>query len=118
MPRQQVVSCQIWTSNRGRQISGHRSVFVFALFAGYDGRTGEYDSRGPFQLQFREFAENHAIPLQLSKQVLMSGESETSVQKYFQDQCHMKEIGTQKFGQGLADLLSVLPEHPSPATTF
>jgi lysophospholipase L1-like esterase len=92
---------------------------VFALFAGYDGRTGQYDTLGPFQVKFREFAESHAIPLLPSKQVLMSGESETTVRKYFQDQCHMKEIGTQKFSQGLADLLStLLPEHPSPAKTF
>ena len=91
---------------------------VFALFAGYDGRIGQYDARGPFQVKFRDFAETHAIPLLPSKQVLISGESETAIQKYFQDQCHMKEGGTQKFGQGLADLLSTMVDHPSPATTF
>ena len=91
---------------------------VFALFAGYDGRIGRYDARGPFQIKFREFAESRAIPLLPSKQVLMSGEPETVIQNYFQDQCHMKESGTQKFGQGLADLLSTIADHPSSATTF
>src|SRR5436189_3112005 len=79
---------------------------VFALFAGYDGRSGQYDTRGPFQVKFREFAESHAIQVVPSQHALMSGESEASgIAKYFQDQCHMKENGTQKFGQGLADLL-------------
>jgi lysophospholipase L1-like esterase len=91
---------------------------VFALFAGYDGRTGQYDARGPFQVKFRGFAESHAIPLLPSKQVLISGESETAIPKYFQDQCHMQESGTQKFGQGLADLLSTMVDHPSSATAF
>ena len=92
---------------------------VFALFAGYDGRSGQYDTRGPFQIKFRDFAESHAIPLLPSEQVLMSGESETiDIQNYFQDQCHMKESGTQKVGQGLADLLSTIVDNPSSATTF
>ena len=92
---------------------------VFALFAGYDGSIGEYDARGPFQIKFRKFAESHAIPLLPSKQVLMSGESAASgIAKYFQDQCHMKENGTQKFGQGLAELLPATADSPSSATTF
>jgi lysophospholipase L1-like esterase len=92
---------------------------VFALFAGYDGRSGQYDTRGPFQVKFREFAERHTIPLLPGKQALMSGELEASgIAKYFQDQCHMKENGTQKFGQGLADRLTTSLNHPSPSTTF
>jgi lysophospholipase L1-like esterase len=92
---------------------------VFALFAGYDGRSGQYDTRGPFQVKFREFAESHTIPLLPGTQALMSGELEASgIAKYFQDQCHMKENGTQKFGQGLADLLTTSLNHPSPSTTF
>jgi hypothetical protein len=49
----------------------------------------------------------------------MSGESAASgIAKYFQDQCHMKENGTQKFGQGLAELLPATADSPSSATTF
>lgn len=85
---------------------------VFSLFTGYDGRTGQYDNQGPFQVKFREFAESHNVPLIFSKQVLGGGE-ETDLQKYFQDQCHMKEIGTEKFALGLADFLSPLLTTPS-----
>lgn len=86
---------------------------VFALFTGYDGRTGQYDNQGPFQLKFREFAESKQLPLVFSKQVLSSDGQESDIQKYFQDQCHMKEIGTQKFAQGLAGFLSPILTNPS-----
>jgi lysophospholipase L1-like esterase len=91
---------------------------VFALFAGYDSRIGQYDTRGTFQVKFREFAESRAIPLLPSKQVLMSGESQAGgIAKYFQDQCHMNEKGRQKFGRALADVLPAGVDHPSSATT-
>jgi lysophospholipase L1-like esterase len=88
-------------------LNAYRVKPVFALFTGYDGRTGEYDNQGPFQLKFRDFAESHGAPLILSNQVLGNGAPPNpDIQKYFQDQCHMKEIGTQKFAQGLAEFLT------------
>jgi len=88
---------------------------VFLLFSGYDARTGQYDTKGPFQVRFGEFAERRGLPLLRSGQALSDGQSPTAdIQKYFQDQCHMNERGTQKFGQGLAGFLSTLSPNPNP----
>ena len=63
--------------------------------------------RGPFQEEFRKFAQTHALPLIESDQVLTNPASPTNdMGTYFQDQCHMTEVGTEKFGQGLAEFLS------------
>jgi lysophospholipase L1-like esterase len=78
---------------------------IFLLFTGYDARTGQYDNQGPFQIKFADFAESHGLPLLRSDQLLADGQT-SGIQKYFQDQCHMNEGGTQKFGQELARLLS------------
>jgi hypothetical protein len=88
---------------------------VFLLFTGYDARTGQYDTKGPFQIRFGEFAERQGIPLLRSSQTLSGSESpEAGIQNYFQDQCHMNERGTQKFGQGLARFLSTLSPNSNP----
>lgn len=89
---------------------------VFLLFTGFDGRTGVYDNEGPFQVQFGEFAEQHGIPLLRSSQ-LLAGQSSASadIQKYFQDQCHMKEIGTQIVGERVAGFLPSILDKTSPA---
>jgi len=88
---------------------------VFLLFTGYDARTGQYDTNGPFQVRFGEFAERHGLPLLRSGQALAEGQSPAAdIQKYFQDQCHMNERGTQKFGQGLAGFLSTLSPNSNP----
>jgi len=95
-------------------LTQHHVTPVFVLFTGYDGRTGQYDNQGPFQVKFREFAESHSVPLVLSKQVLSGNSDGSDLQKYFQDQCHMKEIGTHKFAQGLADFLTSPGQSPAP----
>jgi lysophospholipase L1-like esterase len=88
---------------------------VFLLFTGYDARTGQYDTKGPFQLRFGEFAESHGIPLLRSNQALVETQSPSAnIQEYFQDQCHMNEKGTQKFGEGLAGFLSSLSTNSNP----
>ena len=88
---------------------------VFLLFTGYDARTGQYDTNGPFQVRFGEFAESQGIPLLRSSQALADNQSPAvDIQKYFQDQCHMNERGTQKFGQGLAGFLSTLLPNSTP----
>jgi hypothetical protein len=97
-------------------LNAHHVQTVFSLFTGYDGRTGQYDNQGPFQLKFREFAQSHGAPILLSKQVLNDGNASTDIQKYFQDQCHMKEIGTQKFAYGLADFLPTVWQKPASVT--
>jgi hypothetical protein len=88
---------------------------VFLLFTGYDARTGQYDTQGPFQVRFGEFAERHGLPLLRSGQALADGQSPAAdIQRYFQDQCHMNERGTRKFGQGLAEFLSTLSPTSNP----
>jgi lysophospholipase L1-like esterase len=88
---------------------------VFLLFTGYDARTGQYDTKGPFQVRFGEFAENHAIPVLRSNEALVETQSPAAdIQKYFQDQCHMNERGTQKFGQRLAGFLSTVSPNSNP----
>jgi lysophospholipase L1-like esterase len=88
---------------------------VFLLFTGYDARTGQYDTKGPFQLRFGDFADGHGIPLLRSNQALVEAQSPAAdIQKYFQDQCHMNELGTQKFGKGLAGFLSTLSPNSNP----
>jgi lysophospholipase L1-like esterase len=91
---------------------------VFLLFTGFDGRTGVYDTKGPFQIQFGDFAETHGIALLRSNQALVDQQSPaTEIQKYFLDQVHMNEAGTLRVGQGIAAFLSSISHHPSPAQT-
>ena len=62
-----------------------------------------------------QFAERRGLPLLRSGHALSDGQSPTTdIQKYFQDQCHMNERGTQKFGQGLAGFLSTLSPISNP----
>lgn len=89
------------------ELNAHHVKSVFALFAGYDAGTRQYVTQGPFQIEFRSFAQTHALPLIQSDQVLSNPEPPTSdVQQYFQDQCHMTASGTERFGQALAEFLS------------
>ena len=80
---------------------------IFMLFAGYDARTGHFDVQGPFQVKFAEFAGKHGIPLLRSDQLLAQTPGE-DIQKYFQDQCHMKETGTRIVGGDVARYLTDL----------
>ena len=80
---------------------------VFLLFTGYDARTGHYDTQGPFQKKFREFAEQHNAPLLQSNQTLAADQPQMAdIQQYFLDQCHMNETGTEKVGRGVAEFLA------------
>ncbi|MBZ5597258.1 MAG: hypothetical protein LAN83_02950 [Acidobacteriia bacterium] len=98
-------------------LAAHHVKTVFLLFTGFDGRTGVYDNKGPFQVQFGGFAEQHGIPLLRSSQLLMGQPSSTSeIQKFFLDQCHMNEAGTQTVGQAVAGFLPSILEKPSLST--
>ncbi len=89
---------------------------AFMLFTGYDALTGQYDTQGPFQFKFGEFAESHGIPLLRSNQALLEGKPPaTDIQKYFQDQCHMNESGTQKLARVLPGFLGPILEKSAPA---
>ena len=82
---------------------------VFILFCGYDGRSGTYDEVGPFQQAFEGFAEKNNIPLLHSKAALLDGlDPKTDLRPMFQDQAHMKPLGTMKVAQSLAAFLPSL----------
>src|SRR4029077_12943087 len=88
---------------------------VFALFAGYDQGRGQYVTQQPFQVEFRKFAETHSVQFIQSDQVFASpGLAASDGRKYFQDQCHMTESGTGKFGQALANFLPSLLQDSRP----
>ena len=86
-------------------LASHGVKPVFLLFTGFDGRTGVYDNNGPFQIQFADFAEQHGIALLRSSQLLDHPAPGLEIQKYFIDQCHMNEQGTQTVAEKLAGLL-------------
>jgi lysophospholipase L1-like esterase len=92
---------------------------VFVLFTGFDGRTGKYDIQGPFQVQYREFVQQIGAPLVISSSDLLEGEpAGTNIQKFFIDQCHMNESGTQKMGRELAGYLPALFDNHTPDPTL
>ncbi|HKS76289.1 MAG TPA: hypothetical protein VJQ82_23955 [Terriglobales bacterium] len=91
---------------------------VFILFCGYDGRTGTYEEAGPFQRVFEGFAEKNNVPLLHSKAALLEGlDPKTDLRPMFQDQAHMKPIGTMKVAQSLATFLPTLGKQEEPSTT-
>jgi lysophospholipase L1-like esterase len=81
---------------------------VFALFAGYDQRTGQYAPQSPFQIEFQEFAQTQGIPLIESERALAQSPS-SGIRVYFQDQCHMTRLGSQGFSEALAHVLAGMP---------
>jgi len=79
---------------------------IFLSFCSFDRETGRYDTEGPFEKKFAEFAQKNAIPMLRSDDVLRAGESvDTNLAKYFIDQAHMNELGTGKLAQRLADFV-------------
>ncbi len=91
---------------------------VFILFTGFDGRTGQYDIQGPFQLKYREFVQSAGAPLVISGADLLACEpAGTNIQSFFIDQCHMNEKGTYKMGQELADFLPTVLQAPAVSAT-
>lgn len=79
---------------------------VFMLFCGFNGETGRYDSEGPFENKFADFAQKNGIPMLRSDEILRQGEPENlDLAKYFIDQAHMNELGTRKVADRLAEFL-------------
>jgi lysophospholipase L1-like esterase len=79
---------------------------IFLLVASLDDRAGIYDTKGPFQERFADFAINNNIPLFRTDELLRAGDAGSTVlPRYFLDDVHMNERGTDKLGVQLADLL-------------
>jgi len=91
---------------------------VFLLFCSFNGQTGSYNTEGPFEERFVEFAKKNGLPLLRSDQMLHAGEPEnTNLAKYFIDAVHMNELGTEKVAANLSELVpGMLEKRPnSPA---
>jgi lysophospholipase L1-like esterase len=79
---------------------------VFLLFCSFNGQTGSYNTEGPFEKIFADFAERKGIPLLRSDEILHAGEpANVNLAKYFIDGVHMNELGTQKVAANLAELV-------------
>jgi lysophospholipase L1-like esterase len=92
---------------------------VFLLFTGYDGRTNRYDVQGPFQIKFREFAEQNHLPLLVSAAAFPPDQvASGAVQEFFIDQCHMNQHGTEAVAQKLAWFLTEVSDKPAQAGGF
>jgi len=86
---------------------------VFLLFCSFNSQAGAYNTDGPYEKTFAEFAEEHGIPLLRSDEMLRTGESgNADLSKYFIDAVHMNERGTEKVAAHLAEVMPTLLEHP------
>jgi lysophospholipase L1-like esterase len=88
---------------------------VFLLFCSFNGQTHSYNTEGPFESRFVEFAQKNGLELLRSDEILHAGEPENiDIAKYFIDGVHMNELGTQKVAAKLAELVpSVLEKQQS-----
>jgi hypothetical protein len=80
---------------------------VFMLFCSFNGQTHRYDTEGPLQRKFADFAQKNGIPVFRSDDILRRAEPEgVDLAKYFIDGVHMNELGTQKLAAGPAGPLT------------
>jgi lysophospholipase L1-like esterase len=79
---------------------------VFLLMSSFNNQTHTYNTEGPFENRFADFAEKHGLPLVRTDEVLRAGEpANTDLAKYFLDPVHMNELGTQKVAAQLAEFV-------------
>jgi lysophospholipase L1-like esterase len=79
---------------------------IFMSFCSFDRETGRYDSEGPFEKKFADFAHKTGIPMLRSDDVLREDEpAAADLAMYFIDQAHMNERGTGKVAEKLADFV-------------
>jgi hypothetical protein len=99
-------------------LRAHNVQPMFLLFCGYDARIDNYDDNGPFQKVFGSFAQKDGVPLVRSKGALLRGEVATAnLRSYFQDQSHMRPVGTAKLAEALGETVPGLSKQsPTPAT--
>jgi lysophospholipase L1-like esterase len=86
---------------------------VFLLFSSFNNQTGSYNTEGPFESRFADFAIKNGIPLLRSDEMLRVGEAQNvDLARYFIDYCHMNKFGTQKVAAKLAELVPNMLEEP------
>jgi len=86
---------------------------VFLLFCSFNNQTGSYNTEGPFESRFADFALKNGIPLLRSDEMLRAGEAQNiDLAKYFIDLVHMNEHGTQKLAAQLSELVPSMLERP------
>jgi lysophospholipase L1-like esterase len=88
-------------------LRSHEVKPVFLLFCSFDGQTHRYDTQGPLQRKFADFAQKNGVPVFRSDDILrQAGPENADLARYFIDGCHMNELGTQRLAAGLAELLA------------
>lgn len=86
---------------------------VFLLFCSFNGQTGSYNTEGPFEKVFAEFAEKNGISLLRSDEMLRAGEPQNvNLAKYFLDAVHMNERGTEKVAVKLTEIVPSMVAKP------
>lgn len=91
---------------------------VFLLFCSFNSQTNSYNTEGPFETRFVDFANKNAIPLFRTDEILRQGEPENvRLAKYFIDAVHMNEQGTQKVAADLADVVPKTVDKDVPPLT-
>jgi lysophospholipase L1-like esterase len=86
---------------------------VFLLFCSFNGQTASYNTEGPFEKIFAEFAEKNEIPLLRSDEMLRTGEPPNiDLAKYFLDAVHMNERGTEKVAAKLTEVIPSMVAKP------
>lgn len=88
-------------------LRSHNVKPVFMLFCTLNEQTHRYGTEGPLQRKFADFAQKNGVPLFRSDDIFRRAEPENvDLAKYFIDDGHMNELGTQKLAAGLAELLT------------
>jgi lysophospholipase L1-like esterase len=88
-------------------LRNHNVRPVFILFCSLNGHTHRYDTEGPLQRKFADFAQRNGIPVFRSDAILRQAEPENvDLANYFIDAVHMNELGTHKLAAALADLFT------------
>jgi lysophospholipase L1-like esterase len=79
---------------------------VFLLMASFNNQAGTYNTQGPFEERFADFATRNGLPLLRADEILRAGDPANSdIAKYFLDPVHMNEMGTQKVATKLAEFV-------------
>lgn len=81
---------------------------VFVLFCSYNPLHRKYDSTGPLQQRFAQFAEHNGVTVIRTDTLLRDAAPGVDTKRFFIDQCHMNAQGTSAVSQRLSELLPFL----------
>jgi lysophospholipase L1-like esterase len=94
-------------------LTARRVSVVFLALAALNGQTGRYETEGPLQQRFVEFAMRRRVPLLRADQLLRAAaDGSPAIDRYFIDYGHMNPQGLGVIAAGLAAWL--MQEAPAP----